>query len=179
MLHCTLIVCTFLGNFRSFCKYKSISFLIIITMLTNSSSIFCRSIQFLHFDLLSGGGGTTAWTIFMCHLFCFSFCYWDLIGRFIVGTVFSFQVFFPTINILFVIPFHFQDSKKAQLACRLSQSYWEFPCFNRFHRVYWIIKFFSLLQKNSSIWELFHLLSITFYFDIWSYSYNWKYNKTS
>ena len=100
LLHCALIVCIFLGNFKSFWKYKPISLLIIITMLTNNSSIFWSSIKLLHFGLLNGDGGTTTWTIFMCHLFCFSFCWWDLIGRFIVGTVFSFQDFFSTLNSL-------------------------------------------------------------------------------
>ena len=70
LLYCALIVCTFLGNFKSFWKYKSMSFLIIITMLTNNSSNFCSSLKFLHFDLLSGVGGTTIWTIFM-HPFLF------------------------------------------------------------------------------------------------------------
>ena len=169
LLYCALIVCTFLGNFKSFWKYKSMSFLIKITMLTNNSSICCNSLKFLHFDLLSGDGGTTTWTIFMCHLFCFSFCWWGLICRFILGTVFSFQVFFPTLNSLFVILFHFQERKKAQQACQLSRCYQESPSLNRFHRVYWIIKFFSQYclphaSKQSIIWELFHLLSKAFYF---------------
>ena len=43
--------------------------LIIITVLTNNSSIFCSSLKFLHFGLTSGDGGTTTSTIFMCHLF--------------------------------------------------------------------------------------------------------------
>ena len=43
--------------------------LIIITVLTNNSSIFCSSLKFLHFDMTSGDGGTTTSTIFMCHLF--------------------------------------------------------------------------------------------------------------
>ena len=138
-------------------------------MLTNNSSIFCGSLKFLHFDLLSGDGGTTTWTIFMCHLFCFLFCRWDLIGRFIVGTVLSFQVFFPTLNGLFVILFHFQDRKKPQQACHLSRCYRESPSLNRFHRVYCIIRFFSQnclrhASKQSFIWELFHLLSKAFYF---------------
>ena len=138
-------------------------------MLTKNSSIFCSSLKFLHFDLLSGDGGTTTWTIFMCHLFCFSFCWWGLICRFILGTVFSFQVFFPTLNSLFVILFHFQERKKAQQACQLSRCYQESPSLNRFHRVYWIIKFFSQYclphaSKQSIIWELFHLLSKAFYF---------------
>ena len=107
--------------------------LIIITVLTNNSSIFCSSLKFLHFDLLSGDGGTTTWTIFMCHLFCFSFCWWGLICRFILGTVFSFQVFFPTLNSLFVILFHFQERKKAQQACQPSRRYQKSPSLNRFH----------------------------------------------
>ena len=140
--YCALIVCTFLGNFKTFWKYKSISFLVVITtMLTNNSSIFCSSKKFFHLDLLSGDGGTTTWTIFMCHLFCFSFCWWGLIARFIVGTVFSFQIFYPTLKSLFVIPFHFQKRKKAQQACQLSRFYWESPSLNRFRRVYWIINF--------------------------------------
>ena len=105
----------------------------------------------------------------MCQLFCFSICWWDLIGRFIVGKVFSFQIFFPTLNILFVILFHFQEMKKAQQACQLSRCYWESPSLNRFHRVYWIFSFFSQYclphaSKQSFIWELFHLLSKAFYF---------------
>ena len=135
-------------------------------MFTNNS-IFCRSLKFLHFDLLSGDGGTTAWTIFMCHLFYFSFCWWDLIGRFTVGTVFSFQIFFPTLNSFFVILFYFQELKKAQRACQVSWCYRESPSLNRFHRFYWIIKFFyhyclSHFSKQSLIWELFHLLSKEF-----------------
>ena len=126
------------GNTNS---WFTLSFLIIITMLTNNSSIFCSSLKFLHFDLLSGDGGTTTWTIFMCHLFCFSFCWWGLIARFIVGTVFSFQIFYPTLKSLFIIPFHFQKRKKAQQACQLSRFYWESPSLNRFRRVYWIINF--------------------------------------
>ena len=117
-------------------------------MLTNKA-------YFFNFDLLSGDGGTTTWTIFMCHLFCFSFCWWDLICRFILGTVFSFQVFFPTLNSLFVILFHFQERKKAQQVCQLSQCYRESPSLNKFDRVFWIIKGFSLLQKNISFGNYF------------------------
>ena len=109
----------------------------------------CSSIKFLHFDFSRGDGGTTTWTIFMCPI-CFSFCWWDLVGRFIVGTVFSFQVFFPTPNSLFVILFHFQERKKAQQACQLSRCYWESASLNRFRRVYWIINFLSLFQNNLS-----------------------------
>ena len=46
----------------------TLSFLIIITMPSNNSSIFCSSLNFLHIDLLSRDGGTTTWTIFMCLL---------------------------------------------------------------------------------------------------------------
>ena len=133
-------------------------------MLTNNSSVFCSSLKFLHFDLLSGDGGTTTWTIFMCHLFCFSFCWCDLIDRFIVGTVFSFHIFFSTLNCLFVILVNFQESKKAQQACQQSRYYRESPSINRFHRICWIIKFFSqycLLHasKQSFIWESIYSLS--------------------
>ena len=133
-------------------------------MLTNNSSIFCSSLKFLHFDLWSGGGGTSTWTIFMCHLFCFSFCWCDLIDRFIVGTVFSFHIFFSTLNCLFVILINFQESKKAQQACQHSRHYRESPSLNRFHRICWIIKFFSqycLLHasKQSFIWESIYSLS--------------------
>ena len=106
----------------------------------------------------------TTWTIFMCHLFCFSFCWWELIGRFIVGTVFSSQVFFRTLRSLFVVLFHFQERKKAQQARQLSRCYWESPYY-RFCRVYWIIIFFSLLQKNLLFWHM----KLLFY---------WKYHKT-
>ena len=41
LLRWALFVCTFLGNFKSFWKNKSMNVLIIITMLTNNSSIFC------------------------------------------------------------------------------------------------------------------------------------------
>ena len=133
ILHCALIVCTFLGNFKSFWKYSSMSVLIIITMLTNNSSIFCSSLKFFHFHLLSGDGGTTTWPIFMCYLFCFSFCWWHLIGRFILGTVFSFQICLPTLNSFFVILFHFHERKEAQQVCQLSRCYWESPILNRFH----------------------------------------------
>ena len=95
--------------------------------LSNNSSIFCSSLKFLHFDLLSSGGGTTTWIIFMFHPFSFSFCWWDLIGRFIAGTVFSFQVFFPTLKSLFVILVHFQETKKAQQACQLSRASGSLP----------------------------------------------------
>ena len=87
--------------------------------------------------------------------FCVLFCWWDVIGRFIVGIVFSFKIFFPTLNSLFVILFHFQERKKAQQACQLSRCYQESPSLNRFHRVYWIIKFFSLLQNNLSFGSYF------------------------
>ena len=166
------MVCTFLGNFNSFWKYKSMSFLTIITMLTNNSSIFCNLLKFLLFDLLSGDGGTTAWTIFPCQLFRFSFCWLDLIGSFVVGTVFSFQIFFLTLNRLFVILFHFQERKKAQQSCQLYRCYRESPSLNRFHRVYWIIKFFFQhclphASKQSFIWKLFYLLSKAFYFFVY------------
>ena len=115
------------------------------------SLIVCISLG----DLLSGDDGTTTWTIFTCHLFCFSFCWSDLIGRFAVGTVLSFQIFFPTLNSLLVIFFHLQERKKAQQACQLSRCYRESPSLNRFHRVYWIIKFFSLLQNNLSFGNYF------------------------
>ena len=121
-------------------------------MLTNNSSIFCSSLKFLDFDLLSGDGGTTTWTKFRCPLFCFPFCWWDLIGRFIVGAVFSFQVSFPTLNRLFAILFHFPERKKGQQICQLSRCYRESPSL---HRVYWIIKFFFSLQDNLSFGNYF------------------------
>ena len=110
---------------------------------TNRSSMFYSSLKFLHFGLLNGDGGTTTWTIFMCHLFCFSFSWWDLIGRFIVGTFFSCQIFFPTPNSLLVLLFHFQERKKAQQPCQLYRCHRESPSLNWFHRIYYIIKFFS------------------------------------
>ena len=158
LLYCALIVCTFLGNFKSFWKYKSMGFLIIITMLTNNSSIFCSSLKFLRVNLLSGDGGKATWTIFMCHLFWFWFCWCDLIGRFIVGTVFSFQIFFPTLKSLLVILFHLQERKKAQQACQLSRCYCESPSLNRFYRVYLIINFFSLHQNNLSFGNLSYVI---------------------
>ena len=93
----------------------------------------------------------------------------DLIGRFIVGTVFSFQIFFPNLNNLFVILIHFPERKKAQQACQFSRCYRESPSLNRFYRVCWIIKFFSQYclphaSKQSFIWTLFHLLSKALYF---------------
>ena len=93
----------------------------------------------------------------------------NLIGRFVVGTVFSFQIFFPTLNSLFVILVHFQERKKAQQACQLSRCYRESSSLNRFYRVCWIIKFFSQYclphaSKQSFIWALFHLLSKVLYF---------------
>ena len=107
----------------------------------------------------------------MYHHFCFSFCWWDLIGRFIAGTVFSFQIFFPTLNILFAILFDFQEMKKAQQTCQLCQCYRESPSFNRFHRFYWIVTFFpqyclAHASKQSFIWELFHLLSKAFFLHV-------------
>ena len=125
------------------------------------SLIVCTSLG----DLLSGDDGTTTWTIFTCHLFCFSFWWSDLIGRFVVGTVLSFQIFFPTLNSLFVIFFHFQERKKAQQTCQLSRCYLESPSFNQFHRFYWIIKSvltnftgsiaYRMLQNNLSIGNYF------------------------
>ena len=115
--------------------------LIIITVLTNNSSIFCSSLKFLHLT----------WQVvmveqqlqqYLCVTF-FTFCWWDLIGRFTSGIVFSFQDFFPALSRLFIILFHFQEGKKAQQTCELSGCCRESPSFNRFHRVYWIIKFFS------------------------------------
>ena len=131
-------------------------------MLTNNSSIFCSSLKCLHFDLQIGDGGATASTIFMCNLFYFSFCWSDFIGRFIVETVFSFQVFFLILNSLFVIMFHFQEMKKAQQACQLSRCYRESPSLNRFHRVYWIIKFFFQYCLPHGKQFQFHLGTISF-----------------
>ena len=151
------IDCLYLSwKVQEFLEIQIHYFLIIITMVTNNFSIFCSSLNFLHFGLLSGDGGATTWTIFMCHLFWFSFCWWDLNGRFIVGTVFSFQVFFPTLKSLFVILLHFQERKKAQKACQISPCYRESPSLNRFHRVYWTINFSPCFKT------IFHLGTISF-----------------
>ena len=47
----------FLETSRASGNIKSMIFLIIITMLTDNSSLFSSSLKFLHFDLLSGDGG--------------------------------------------------------------------------------------------------------------------------
>ena len=111
------------GNTNS---WFTLSFLIIITMFTNNSSIFCSSLKFLRSVLLSGDGGTTTWTIFMCHLF-FSCCWWDLICRFIVGTVFKFQVFFPTLNSLFQYCFIFRKGRKLSRPVKSPRATGSFP----------------------------------------------------
>ena len=59
----------------------------------NDSCIFFSSLEFLHFDFLSGVGGATTWTIFMGNLSS-SFYRWDLMDRLNVGKVWSFKVLF-------------------------------------------------------------------------------------
>ena len=72
--------------------------LIRILSLKNDSYIFFSSLEFSHFDFLSGDGGATISTKFMCNL-SFLFYWWDVIGRLSVGTVCSFKVIFPTANL--------------------------------------------------------------------------------
>ena len=72
--------------------------LIRILSLKNDSCIFFSSLEFLHFDFLSGDGGATTWTKFMCNLSSL-FYRWDVIGRLSVGTVCSFKVLFPPANL--------------------------------------------------------------------------------
>ena len=107
---------------------------------------------------------TTTWATFMCHFFCFFVL---LVRR--NWQVYCREIFFPTLNSIFVILFHFKERKKAQQACQLSWCYRDSPRFNRCHWVYWIIKVFSQYclphaSKQSFIWELFNLLSKAFYF---------------
>ena len=65
---------------------------------------------------------------------------------FIVGTTFSFKVFFQTLNSLFVVLFHCQKGKKAQQTFQGAAG--SLPVFRR---VYWIVKLFSqyCLQRAS------------------------------
>ena len=59
---------------------------------------FFNSIECLHFDFLSGDGGATTWTKFMCSLSYF-FYRWIVTGRLSVGTVYNFKVLFPPANL--------------------------------------------------------------------------------
>ena len=72
--------------------------LIRVLSLKKDSCIFFSSLEFLHFDFLSGDGGTTTWTKFMCNLSSL-FYLWDVIGRLSVGTVWLFKVLFPPANL--------------------------------------------------------------------------------
>ena len=87
----------------------------------------------------------------MCHQ-----QYLCVFGRFIVGTDFSFEVSYLTLNSLFVILLsHCQKGKKAQQTCQPSRWHQEFFSVNRFSRVYWIVKFFPsfaypMLQNSLS-----------------------------
>ena len=132
--------------------WLTLGFLIIIKMLSNSSSIFCCSWKFLHIDLLSGDNNLNK--IYVSPFL--SFYWWDLIGGFIVGTVFSFKVFFPTLNTLFVTIFHCQIESSTDMR-QLSQCHQESPSLNRFRRVYWNVKFkfspsiaYRIFQNNIS-----------------------------
>ena len=56
LLHCILMVYIFVGNFKSLWKYKymiyMMSFLIVITMLTNNSWVFCSSFSIFVLSLV-------------------------------------------------------------------------------------------------------------------------------
>ena len=64
----------------------------------------------------------------------------------------SFQLpsFLPESKQPFCNTVQFRERKKAQQVCQLSRCYRKCPSLNRFHWVYWIIKFFFLLQSNLS-----------------------------
>ena len=72
--------------------------LIRILSLKNDSCIFFSSVEFLHFDFLSGDGRATTWTKFMCNLSSL-FHRWDVTGRLSAGIVCSFKVLFPPANL--------------------------------------------------------------------------------
>ena len=72
--------------------------LIRILSLKNDSCIFFSSLEFLHFDFLSGDGGATTWAKFICNVSSL-FYWWDVIGRLSNGIVCSFKVLFPPINL--------------------------------------------------------------------------------
>ena len=83
----------------------------------------------------------------------------------------SFQLpsFFPDSKKPFCNTGPFSGNEESSTGLSTLPCLRESPSLNRFHRVYWIIKFFSQYclphaSKQSIIWELFHLLSKAFYF---------------
>ena len=91
----------------------------------------------------------------MCPLLLFSVLLVRLNWQLYCRDGFQLPSFLPNSKQPFVILFHFQERKKAQQACQVSRCQWQSPSLNRFHRVYWIIKFFSLLQNNLSFGSYF------------------------
>ena len=118
-------------------------------MLTDNSSRFCSSLKFLHFWLVKWWW----WNESLNNIYVSTTIF--VIGRFIVGIDFSFEVSYLTLNSLLVILSNCQKRKKAQQTCQSSRWHREFLSVNRFSRVYWIVKFFPsfayrVLQKSLS-----------------------------
>ena len=145
LLHCALNVFFIFSR-----AFKSLwSFLSIITVLINNCWMFFSLLNFFHFDFLSVDDETRTWTIFICHsasLLLFHFTSETQLAFFAVGTAFSFKVFFPTLNSLFVVLFHCQKGKKAHQTFQGAAG--SLPVFRR---VYWIVKLFCqyCLQRAS------------------------------
>ena len=145
MKKCSGIVALRIDCFFIFSRpFKSFwSFLIIITVLINNSWMFCSLLNFLHFDLLSGDGGTRIWTIFICHYaspLLFRFTSETLLAR-LLERYLSASKFSSNYKQPFCSTFPLSEGEES--SADLSRCGRESPSLNRFRQVYWKVMFFS------------------------------------
>ena len=120
LLHYTLMVYVFFRNFKSFWNYKymfyMMIFLIIITMLTNNSCIFCSSFSIFALWLVKWWLRNSNLNNIYVPLFFFTLLMrlnWQVYcrGNFLSSSKIKLQ------NSLFIILFHCQKGKKTQQIC--------------------------------------------------------------
>ena len=135
-------------------------FLIIITMLTNNSSIFLYFVKIFVLWLVKWWWWNNNLNNIHVSPFFFVFLVrlnWQVYCR----DNFQLLSFLPSSKQPFYNTFPFPGATKSLPV---------FTYFTEFFSQYCLPR----ASKQSFIWELFHLLSKAFCFDIWNYSYYWK-----